>query len=175
MDFDATLFSTRYEVWTQESMPYYQAGKMDRIRDTYPFVVSTDIPWTPFEGKISKKTVALITSGGLYLKDSHAPFETGIIHGDPSFRELPPTVRQEDIGIAHSHYDHRLTMEDINTVFPVHRLIELERDGIIGAVAPRHYSFSYVNDLIPLMSTYIPEVIGRLRDDGVDTLFLVPV
>jgi len=175
MSFDAAEFSARYEQWAKESLSDYQAGTVERIRKTYPYVISTDVPWTPCEGNISDKTIALITSGGLYLKDSQPPFVTGEIHGDPSFRELPRDVHQDDFGIAHNHYDHSLVMEDINTIFPIDRLLELERDGIVGTVASRHYTFSYVNDVVPLISTSIPEVIGRLRDDGVDILFLVPV
>ncbi len=175
MSFDVNRFNVRYEKWAEESLTDYQAGKVEKVMKNYPFVISKDVPWTPFEGEISEKTIALIASGGLYLKDTQAPFDTEAIHGDPSFREIPKSVRQEDLGIAHSHYDHSLALEDINTIFPIERLIELERDGIVGTVAERHYSFSYVNNVVPLISQHIPEVISRLRDDGVGTVFLVPV
>jgi D-proline reductase (dithiol) PrdB len=133
------------------------------------------VPWTPYQGRPSKQTFALVTSGGLYLKGSQPPFDTVSIHGDTSFREIPKTVRQEDLGIAHAHYDHGLAEQDINIIFPIKRFIELENEGIIGKVAETHYSFSYVNDVVTLVTETVPKFISRIKAEGVDILFLVPV
>jgi hypothetical protein len=68
-----------------------------------------------------------------------------------------------------------LAEQDLNTIFPIHRFIELEKEGIIGKLTQMHYSFSYVNDVEPLITNTIPELIGRIKADRVDVLFLVPV
>lgn len=175
MPIDLKKFKAAYEKWVEESLPDYRAGKMDDIVKKYPFVISEDVPWTPFKGHPSEKTIALITSGGLYLKDSQPAFDTESIHGDPNFREIPKTVRQEELGIAHKHYDHSLAEQDINTIFPIHRFIELEKEGVLGKVIDTHYSFSYVNDVTPLVTKTVPELLRRIKTQGVDTLFLVPV
>jgi len=60
-------------------------------------------------------------------------------------------------------------------IFPIQRFIELEREGIIGKVADTHYSFSYVNDAVSLVTRTAPELISRLKVAQVDVLFLVPV
>ena len=164
-----------YGKWVEESLSDYMAGKMEEIVKKYPFVVSDDIPWTPYKGKPSEQTFALVTSGGLFLKDRQPAFETVSIHGDPSFREIPRNIRQEDLDIAHPHYDHSLAEQDVNIVFPINRFLELEKEGILGKVADTHYSFSYVNDVEPLVTKTIPELIRRLKTDGIDVLFLVPV
>ncbi len=91
---------------------------MEEIVKKYPFIVPDDIPWTPYKGEPSAQKFALVTSGGLYIKDSQPPFDTVSIHGDITFREIPRTVSQKDLGIAHPHYDHRLAEEDINIIFP---------------------------------------------------------
>ncbi|MGA6926810.1 MAG: glycine/sarcosine/betaine reductase selenoprotein B family protein, partial [Desulfosarcina sp.] len=148
MTFDLEKFKTDYERWVAESLPDYQAGKMEEIVKRYPFIVSDDIPWTPYTGRASEQTFALLTSGGLFMKDSQPSFDTVSIHGDPSMRQIPKTVGQEDIGIAHAHYDHRLAEQDFNIIFPIHRLIELEQEEVIGKVTATHYSFSYVNDVV---------------------------
>ena len=168
-------FESAYKKWVDESLFDFQAGHMEQIVKKYPFMISEEVPWTQFEGKVSEKTFALITSGGLYLKDSQSAFETKTIHGDPSFRKIPKTVRAENIGIAHSHYDQNMAEKDINTIFPFQRFLELEKEGIIGKVADSHYSFSYVNDVSTLISTTIPKVIQLLKSESVDALFLVPV
>jgi D-proline reductase (dithiol) PrdB len=144
---------------------------MDEIVKRYPFVVSDDVPWTPYSGKPSEQTFALVTSGGLYLKNSQPPFDTESIHGDPSFREIPRTVRQDDLGFAHAHYDHSLAQEDFNTIFPLQRFIELEKEGVIGQLTQTHYSFSYVNDVEPLLAESIPKLIHGIRAAGVHVLF----
>jgi len=168
-------FKIAYDKWVAESLPDFQAHKMDDIVKKYPFVISEDVPWTPFIGAPSEKTIALITSGGLYLKDTQPGFDTESIHGDPSFREIPKSSRPEDIAIAHAHYDHSLAEQDLNIIFPLQRLLELEKDGVVGKAAEIHYSFSYVNDALSLVTKTAPEVIARLKAAGVDTLILFPV
>lgn len=175
MPIDLEKFKAAYGKWVEESLPDFQAGKMQDVIKRYPFVVSEDVPWTAFKGRPSEKTIALVTSGGLYLKDSQPPFDAESIHGDPSFREIPRAARQGDLGIAHPHYDHTLAEQDINTIFPLQRFIELEKDGVVGKMADTHYSFSYVNDVATLLTQSVPAVISRMRSEGVDTLFLVPV
>ena len=175
MSFDFEGFKPAYEKWVRESLADYQAGNMKEIIKKYPFIAPDDIPWTAYTGQPSEQTFALVTTGGLYLKDSQAPFDTGSIHGDVSFREIPKTVRQQDIGIAHLHYDHSLAEQDMNIIFPIHRFIELEKEGVIGRLADIHYSFSYVNDAVSLVTETIPGWISRVKSAGIDVLFLVPV
>jgi D-proline reductase (dithiol) PrdB len=175
MPIDLEKFKTAYEKWVEESLPDYQAGNMKEILKKYPSIVSQDVPWTPYKGQPSEQTFALITSAGLYLKDSQPPFDTVSIHGDISFREIPRAIRQENLGIAHAHYDHSLVEQDFNVVFPVQRFIELEKENIIGKLADTHYSFSYVNDVVGLVSQAIPKLLSRIKAASVDVLFLVPV
>ncbi len=156
-------------------MPFYQKGDMKDIVKKYPFVVPDGVPWTPYTGRPSEQTIALVTTGGLYLKDRQPPFDTESIHGDPSFREIPRTVQQEELGIAHAHFDHSLAEQDINVILPIQRFIELEKEGVVGKLADTHYSFSYVNDVVPLVTETVPEVLRHLESEGVDVLFLVPV
>lgn len=175
MPLDLERFRAAYDQWVEESLPDYQAGKMEEIVKKYPFIVPDDIPWTPYSGDPSQQTFGLLTSGGLYLKNSQEPFDTVSIHGDTTFREIPKAVRQEEIGIAHRHYDHALALQDYNIVFPAQRLLEMEAEGVIGRFAETCYSFSYVNDVVTLIEKRIPELIARLKDRKTDVLLLVPV
>ena len=45
-----------------------------------------------------------------------------------------------DFQVHDSYYDVRSAREDVNCVFPIERLRELAREGVIGEVAPHHYS-----------------------------------
>lgn len=175
MGIDLDAFKTAYEKWVEESLPDYQRGNFKEIIKKYPLIVSDGVPWTPYMGRPSEQTFALVTTGGLYLKNNQPPFDADSIHGDTSFREIPKTVRQEELGIAHAHYDHSVAEQDINTVFPLHRLIELEKEGIVGKVADTHYSFSYVKDVVTLVTKTVPRFLSRIKAKEVDVLLLVPV
>ena len=172
---DLGAFEVEYERWVEESLADYQAGKMTEIVKKYPLITPQDIPWTPYRGVLSDTTVSFLTTGGLYLKAGQPPFDTTSIHGDPSIRTLPKTVREEEIGIAHAHFDHGLAEQDINVVFPVHRLLELQREGVIGSLSETLYSVSYVNNVAPLVKEVVPSLISRLERDKVDVLLLAPV
>jgi len=175
MPIDLDAFKPAYEKWVAESLPEFRAGNMKEIVKKYPLITPGDIPWTAYNGRPSDQTFTLVTSGGLYLRDSQAPFDTESIHGDTSLREIPKTVRQQDIGIAHAHYDHSLAEQDINVVFPIQRFVELENEGVIGRLTDTHYSFSYVNDVVSFVTKTVPEFISRIKAAGVDVVFLVPV
>jgi len=54
-------------------------------------------------------------------------------------------------------------------------LIELERENVIGKVAETHYSFSYVNDVVSLVTVSVPKLLRKLKTAEVDILLLVPV
>lgn len=175
MPIDLETFKAAYTKWVAEGLVEFQAGNVLEVVKRYPLIVSEDVPWTVYRGKPSEQAIALITSGGLYLKGIQPPFDTTSIHGDPSFREIPKTARQEDFGIAHAHYDHSLAEQDINVIFPLQRLIEIEREKVIGKVAETHYSFSYVNDMVTLLTESVPQLLQQLKAAAVDILLLVPV
>jgi hypothetical protein len=123
MSFNLEKFRTDYGKWVEKHLADFEAGKTDNAVKEYPLVVSEDIPWTPFTGKASKKTFALVSSGGLYVKENQPAFETASIHGDASFREIPRDVPYPDLGIAHGHYDQRLAEQDLTTIFPLEHFI----------------------------------------------------
>ncbi len=175
MPIDIDKFKAAYTRWVEESLPAFKAGKIQEAVKNYPLIVSEDVPWTPYKGSPSEQTIALVTSGGLYIRGRQSPFDTVSIHGDPSFREIPRTVGRDEIGIAHAHYDHSLAEQDINVIFPLQRLIELEREKVIGKVAETYYSFGYVNDVAKLLTDSIPKLLRRLQSAEVHILLLVPV
>lgn len=98
-------------------------------------------------------------------------------NGDPTFRAIDGTRPFSDLMITHDYYDHADADRDMNIVFPLERLRELQREGIIGRVADTHYGFMG-HILGPHLQTLVndtaPEVAGRLKAEGVDTVMLTP-
>lgn len=140
----------------------------------YIHIENAYVPWTPLTKPVRECKVALITMGGLHLP-SQAPFGDENNRGDPSFRELPRTLKTGEYGIAHSHYSHASVDQDINVLLPLDIFGELERDGIIGSLAQTHYSFmGSLPNPIPLIADTAPDVASRLKRDAVDICVLAP-
>ena len=71
-------------------------------------------------------------------------------------------------------YDRTAWQQDINTILPIDRLDEMAQKGEIGSVSNEHYSFIGSSDP-QKMERSAKEVAARMKDDSVDTVFLVPV
>ena len=95
--------------------------------------------------------------------------------GDPSYRILPNIVTEQDVNLYHLHIDPVYAKQDLNCLFPIQRLNELEQIGEIGSTAPRHYSFmGYIVDPDELLYETTPDIIRDLREDLADVVVLVP-
>jgi len=128
-----------------------------------------EIPWTPLRKPVSDCTVALVSTAGVHLR-SDPPFK---LNSDASYRVIPQAVRPGDLAISHQAYDRTDALKDINLVFPIERLRELEAEGVIGRVADDHYGFGLMGSAMQLMAA-IKEVARRIREAGVDLALLVP-
>lgn len=131
----------------------------------------TSSPWTPFTTALSQATVALITTAGVYV-EGQEPFDTD---GDPSFRALPKGTPRDHYRVAHTHYDTSAVNEDVNSVYPIDRLRELEAEGIIGKLAQECYGFmGYIPGTFVdrLVREGAPEAARRLKDAAVDAALI---
>jgi D-proline reductase (dithiol) PrdB len=130
---------------------------------------SSEIPWTPLRRPIAQATVAIITTGGVHLC-ADRPFE---LKTDALFRAIPRSTSSADLCITHEHYDRRDVLRDLNLVFPLERLLELEVEGIVGRVADVHYGFGFTQDPRDLLAP--GRKVGRLLAQAqVDLVILVP-
>lgn len=127
------------------------------------------IPWTPLRKPLAESTVALISTGGVHLRRDH-PFN---LNGDPTFRVIPKDAPAAEITISHQAYDRTDALKDINLVFPIERLRELEAEKVIGRLADDHYGFGLMGSAKRLMPS-IREVARRISEAGVDLALLVP-
>ena len=138
-----------------------------------------EIPWTPLSRPLEESTVALISSAGLALKTDR-PFDQGGERrtpwwGDPSYRILPRTATEDDVKLYHLHIHPRLAEQDLNTLLPLQRLLEMEDRGEIGRSAANHYSFmGYILQPQVLLQDSTPAIIQHMKRDGVNVVFLIP-
>jgi len=132
-------------------------------------LVGNEIPWTPLRKNLGDATVVLISTGGVHLRTDR-PFQ---LNSDSSFRVIPKEVQPGDLAISHRAYDRTDALRDINLVFPIERLRELEAEHVIGRLAENHYGFGLMGSARRLMPS-IKEVAKRISESGVDLALLVP-
>src|SRR5205807_7255877 len=98
------------------------------------------VPFTPFERELSKSTIAIVTAGGVHLKDQE-PFNIADELGDLTYREILHDVDSTQSMVTHHHYDHTDADQDINVVFPIDVLRDLAADGPIRSIATKHSGY----------------------------------
>ena len=134
-------------------------------------------PWVPLTKDLSKSKVALISTAGLHLRGDK-PFVTDLEGGDSSFRVIPSNTNSADILQSHVSigFDHTAFYKDMNIAFPIDRLRELVERRVIGSVSQNYYSFmGALRDMRRVVNDTGPQVAQRLKDEGVDLAFLIPV
>ncbi len=137
------------------------------------------IPWTPLAKPLSECTVTLLSSAGIALK-TDTPFDQegerkNPWWGDPSYRILPKNATQDDVRLYHLHIDPSYAEQDLNCLFPLQHLQEMEASGRIGRMGPRHYSImGYILNPEVLLCETVPAIIRDLKKDLADVVVLVP-
>ncbi|OED34994.1 hypothetical protein AB833_31550 [Chromatiales bacterium (ex Bugula neritina AB1)] len=88
------------------------------------------------------------------------------------------TIAKDDRDLVMTHvaveYDRTAWQQDLNTILPFDRLDEMAESAEIGSVADEHYAFMGAADPIDMRKS-AEEVIGRMKQDEVNTVFLIPV
>lgn len=142
---------------------------------SHPWITFPDAPLTTPVKPLPQMKVALVDSGGLSLP-GQTSFDEPNPLGDASFRWIPGPGPLAKWRIGHGHSDPAAALEDYKAIFPLDVLRGLAEEGDIGAVAPRHGSFTgYQPDPQPFLSRSVPEVASGFREDAVDAVLLVPV
>lgn len=141
-------------------------------------------PFTPLKKPVSQMRFALLTTGGLYLKDTQEPFDLAREErepdwGDPTYRVIPSSARLGDVKAAHKHFNTVDIEEDFNILLPIHRFKELAEAKEIGSLAPSAYSvMGYQGHPGPVwrpwQDRYGPEMLSRMKGEGVEGVLLTP-
>jgi D-proline reductase (dithiol) PrdB len=131
------------------------------------------VPYTPVTRKLSEMTIAIVSTAGVHLKDQE-PFNT---QGDDTWRVLPGDVNVADLMITHGapeeHYDRSQANQDMNVIFPIERLRELQAEGFIGGVAEKNLTLmGYSLRLQKYYNETAPAVAKEIERSPVDAVLL---
>ena len=153
-----------------------EEGLRERVDPGFCLVDNRQLP-VPFSQPrvpTSDARIALISSGGFHRRED-PPFDTEDPLGDPSYRVIPRGSTREDLGIAHTHYDHSYVDADLNCALPLEHIETLVERGAIGESAPRHLSFmGYCLRTAELAEENAREAGELLAADAVDAAILAP-
>ena len=101
--------------------------------------------------------------------------------GDKPFSWLAKDHRifhktDKDLVMTHVavEYDRTAWQQDLNVIIPLDRLDEMAQDSEIGSVANYHYSFLGSSDPVN-MEKSAREVANMMKQEGVNTVFLIPI
>jgi D-proline reductase (dithiol) PrdB len=156
---------------------------MVRLADLHPADVKAQLDKIPAlngfgrawvkPAQLAKARIAIVTTAGLHRRGDR-PFGPGARSTD--YRIIPGATPASELVMSHQsvNFDRSGFQEDHNVVFPIDRLNELARDGVIGSVAEYHYAFmgaAPIRELKPKAA----ELAGLLKRDEVDAVLLSPV
>ena len=128
-------------------------------------------PFVRPEKLLGECRLALVTTGGVHLPEQPR-FDIDDLAGDCSYREIPNEA--EKLTWTHAYYRPD-EGSDLDAVFPLWTMRELEKEGAFGSSNHRHFSFmGAIHDPNRLVSETAPEVARKLAYDGVDAVLLTP-
>jgi D-proline reductase (dithiol) PrdB len=144
---------------------------------TYRYRTFDWSPGSQMKIPLSQANVAVVTTAAFYLPTQKA-FDEKARGGDYTYREIPRGVELKTLEIGHRSdaFDPSGIQQDKNLALPLDRLEEMQRDGLIGGVNRRHFSFmGSITAPGRLTNQTAPEVAELLIGDRVDAVLLTPV
>ena len=147
-------------------IPAVGRGFISDLTLTIPLVEST--PWIP-PVPAADRRVSIVSSAAVSKR------------GDKVFSWLARDCRaihkdDRDLVMTHASvdYDRTAWQQDLNAIIPLDRLDEMAKDGEIGSVAEEHYTFMGAANPIDMKAS-VRQTAERMRQDNVNTVFLIPV
>lgn len=143
---------------------YYEAQGFDR---QYQYAHHGDVPFAPLSKPLAECTVGVVTTASLVYRPPLAPrtVDSGSTSG------APEKLYTDDLS-----WDKNATHTDDRESFcPVDCLQGLADEGRIGALAPRFHCAPTEYSQRTTRESDAPEILERLRADGVDVAVLLPL
>jgi D-proline reductase (dithiol) PrdB len=150
-----------------EMMDYYS-----RELPPTPWVESVGVPWTPLTKPLAECRLMMLASAGVRRKEE-PPFQPA---NDLTFRLIDTTADMADLAPSHPAPIRRPGESDLNVVFPLQRLRELEAEGLFRALTPHQVSIlGPIRKFRELHYEMAPAIAAQARAEGADLMLFVPL
>jgi D-proline reductase (dithiol) PrdB len=161
-----TEFDTSHRVFVSyidKSREYYLARGYG---NPYRWAHHEDVPFSPLAKALDESRVALVTTATLTEESGHLKE----VYAAPT--EPPPAA----LFTEHRSWDKKAThTRDVETFFPIRRVVEFAARGRIGDLSPRFYGVPTDFSQRRTMDQYAPALLDFCRADQVDVALLVPL
>ena len=125
--------------------------------------------WAPVTKPLKDMVVGIATAAGVHRKDQ----ERFNLAGDFTWRKIPDDTPSGELMVSHGGYDNSDVNKDINCMFPIDRLHELQQEGFIKGCAPFHAGFmGGGGNQEKFKHETGPEIAQMFREEGVDAVIL---
>ncbi|MEO7658095.1 MAG: glycine/sarcosine/betaine reductase selenoprotein B family protein [Pyrinomonadaceae bacterium] len=152
-------------------------GLWDTVNERYPgsMITKNDlIPLARPLKPLSETRLSFVSTAGVQPKGT-MPFDTVHPVGDYTFRRVPSTSKIEDLEIHQIKYPTSGANRDLNVIFPIERLRELESEKFIGSLTENFYSFiGYNMDAERFERTLAEDIAGAVEAEKPDVVLLSP-
>ncbi len=152
-------------------------GLWTTINERYPgsMISKNDfVPLARLRKPLAETRLAFVSSAGVQPRGT-MPFD--VVHpvGDFSFRRVPSGSTPSDLEIHQIKYPTNGAAKDLNVIFPIERLQELARAGVVGELTPNFFSFiGYNMDPERLERTLAEDIAEQVAAEGADVALLSP-
>jgi D-proline reductase (dithiol) PrdB len=174
---DELGFAAEHDVpvpYMQRTRDYYLALGYG---NPYRWAHYAKVPFAPLKKPLADCCIGLVTTAAPFQPDKGDQGPGAPYNGGAKFYRVysGDTAIDHDLRISHIAYDRMHTSaEDSGTWFPLPALRQLAASGRIGAIAPRFHGFPTNRSQSTTLEQDCPDLLARLRGDGVDAVVLVP-
>jgi hypothetical protein len=159
--------------YIDRSRAYYLALGYD---NPYRWAHNLDVPFVALSKPLTSSRVGLITTAAPFKPDAGDQGPWARYNAAAKFAEVysMPIELPPDLRISHLGYDRKHTSaEDINSYFPLQRLMEAAADGRVGELNSRFYAVPSLRSQRLSTERDAPEILDMCREDGIDAAILV--
>ena len=152
-------------------------GLWRTVNERYPgSMIHKDdrVPLSRLRKPLSASRLSFVSTAGVQPTGT-PPFDTAHPVGDYTFRRVPSASSPADLEIHQLKYPTVGALRDLNVIFPIERLQEFAREGVVGGLTPNFFSFiGYNMDAVRLEATLAEDIAGAVVADGADAVLLAP-
>ena len=163
-----------YVKYIDRTLAYYLS---QGYKEPYKWAHFEDVPFARLKKPLAECTVALVSTSDVAVREGDGEIRKGdsaTLVG--SVYSIPSDIPENRLYTHQEHYDRNAThLDDVNTYFPITRLLELAAEGKIGKVAARAHGVYTAYSKRKTLTIDGPEVLKRCREDAVDAVVLTPV
>ena len=152
-------------------------GLWATVNERYPgaMITKTDfVPLAKLKKPLAESRLTFVSTSGVQTKGT-LPFDTAHPVGDYTFRPVPSDSKPSDLEIHQLKYPTASAEKDLNVIFPIERIQELEAESFIGELTANFFSFiGYNMDAERLEKTLAEDIADAVEAETPDAALLAP-